>query len=111
MPIRDAKAADLRNLIQPCVPKAEIYEALCGLNAGIQRFLTALTVLDKSGLDLPFLNGYRILADEIRSALNFSTMDAMTVIELRDYKELENSRMKFGFPSIEHASLDANNHS
>jgi hypothetical protein len=28
--------------------------------------------LDTSGLGLPFLNGYRILADQIRSAVNIS---------------------------------------
>jgi hypothetical protein len=57
--------------------------------------------LDTSGLDLPFLNGYRILANEIRSAVNFSATEAMTAIELRDYEELESQRSKFTFPPFE----------
>jgi|SRR5689334_11889618 len=84
---------------EPNVTKTEIYEALYGLNAGIQQFVNSLDFLDKSGLGLPFLNGYRILADEIRSAINFSTTETMTTIELRDYKELERQRTNFSFPA------------
>lgn len=84
--------------VRPQLSKAEIYAALFGLNAGIQQFLSSLDCLDRAGLGLPFLNGYRILADEIRSAINFSTTEAMTVVELRDYEELENQRSKFSFP-------------
>jgi hypothetical protein len=84
---------------EPNVTKTEIYEALYGLNAGIQQFVNSLDFLDKAGLGLPFLNGYRILADEIRSAINFSTTETMTAIELRDYKELERQRTNFSFPA------------
>jgi hypothetical protein len=80
--------------VQPTIKKIEIYEALYGLNAGIQQFLNSLDFLDRSGLGIPFLNGYRILADEIRSAVNFSTTEAMTVIELLDYEQLEKSTIK-----------------
>lgn len=80
------------------IKKVEIYEALYGLNAGIQQFLNSLNFLDGAGLGLPFLNGYRILADEIRSAINFSTAEAMAVLELYDYEELELQRSKFAFP-------------
>jgi hypothetical protein len=86
--------------VQPTIKKTEIYEALYGLNAGIQQFLTSLDFLDRAGLGIPFLNGYRILADEIRSAVNFSTTEAMTVIELLDYQQLETLRSRFAFPSI-----------
>lgn len=86
---------------QPNINKIEIYEALYGLNAGIQQFLTSLDCLDRSGLGIPFLNGYRILADEIRSAVNFSTTEAMTVIELLDYEQLENLRLGFAFPPVD----------
>jgi hypothetical protein len=92
--------AALNTFANPDVKKTEIYEALYGLNAGIQQFLNSLDFLDKVGLGLPFLNGYRILADEIRSAVNFSTTEAMTAIELRDYKELERERTKFSFPPV-----------
>jgi hypothetical protein len=85
---------------QPTIKKTEIYEALYGLNAGIQHFLNSLDFLDRAGLGIPFLNGYRILADEIRSAINFSTTEAMTVIELLDYEQLENLRSRFAFPPI-----------
>jgi len=86
---------------QPPVKKIEIYEALYGLNAGIEQFLNSLDLLERAGLGLPFLNGYRILADEIRSAVNFSTSEAITALELRDYKELEKQRSAFSFPVIE----------
>jgi hypothetical protein len=83
------------------VKKVEIYEALYGLNAGIQQFLNSLDFLDGAGLGLPFLNGYRILADEIRSAVNFSTAEAMTAIELYDYEELKSQRSRFTFHPVE----------
>ena len=83
---------------QPKIKKIEVYEALYGLNAGVQQFLNSLDFLDRSGLGIPFLNGYRILADEIRSAINFSTTEAMSVIELLDYEQLENLRSRFAFP-------------
>jgi hypothetical protein len=86
--------------VQPKIKKIEIYEALYGLNAGIQQFLDSLDFLDRAGLGIPFLNGYRILADEIRSAINFSTTEAMTVVELLDYQQLENLRARFAFPPI-----------
>jgi hypothetical protein len=90
----------LRAAAQPTIKKTEIYEALYGLNAGIQQFLNSLDFLDRAGLGIPFLNGYRILADEIRSAINFSTTDAMAVIELLDYQQLETLRSRFAFPPI-----------
>jgi hypothetical protein len=90
----------LNTFANPAVKKTEIYEALYGLNAGIQQFINSLDFLDTSGLDLPFLNGYRILANEIRSAVNFSTTEAMTAIELRDYNDLEKQRMTFSFPPM-----------
>jgi hypothetical protein len=90
--------------------KTEIYEALYGLNAGIQQFLNSLDFLDRAGLGIPFLNGYRILADEIRSAINFSTTEAMTVIELFDYHQLENLRSSFAFPPMhEHLTTETKN--
>lgn len=91
----------LRATVQPAIKKTEIYEALYGLNAGIQQFLNSLDFLGRAGLDIPFLNGYRILADEIRSAVNYSTTEAMAVIELLDYQQLETLRSRFAFPSIE----------
>jgi hypothetical protein len=89
--------------------KAEIYAALFSLNAGIQQFLNSLNFLDKSGLGLPFLNGYRILADEIRSAISFSTTETMTAIELCDYRKLEKERTKFSFPPIETLTSESKN--
>src|SRR6478752_1412288 len=78
----DESIVTLNAFVHPNVSKTEIYQALHGLNAGIQQFIDSLDFLDTSGLDLPFLNGYRILANEIRSAVNFSTTEAMTSIEL-----------------------------
>ena len=95
--------------VRPQLSKAEIYAALFGLNAGIQQFLSSLDCLDRAGIGLPFLNGYRILADEIRSAINFSTTEAMTVIELRDYEELETQRSTFNFPPIENSATEPKN--
>ncbi|HEY2170849.1 MAG TPA: hypothetical protein VGJ30_14585 [Candidatus Angelobacter sp.] len=98
----------LRADVQPKIEKTEIYEALYGLNAGIQQFLNSLDSLDRAGLGIPFLNGYRILADEIRSAVNFSTTEVMTVLELLDYRQLENLRSRFVFPPIENPATEAN---
>jgi hypothetical protein len=97
---RDESIVTLNAFEHPNVNKTEVYEALHGLNAGIQQFINSLDFLDTSGLDLPFLNGYRILANEIRSAVNFSATEAMTAIELRDYNDLEKQRMTFSFPPM-----------
>jgi hypothetical protein len=105
----DERKVAVNTFADPDVKKTEIYEALHGLNAGIQQFLNSLDFLDKAGLGLPFLNGYRILADEIRSAINFSTTEAMTAIELHDYKELEKERMTFSFPPIETLTSESKN--
>jgi hypothetical protein len=94
----DGRETALNAFVHPNVNKTEIYEALHGLNAGIQQCVNSLDLLDNSGLDLPFLNGYRILANQIRSAVNFSATEAMTAIELRDYNDLEKQRMTFSFP-------------
>jgi hypothetical protein len=99
----------LNTFAPPDVKKTEIYEALYGLNAGIQQFLSSLDSLDRAGLGLPFLNGYRILADEIRSAINFSTTEAMTAIELRDYNDLEKQRMTFSFPPMKNLKPKSRN--
>jgi len=96
----DERETALNAFVHPNVNKTEIYEALHGLNAGIQQCINSLDLLDNSGLDLPFLNGYRILANEIRSAVNFSTTEAMTAIELRDYQDFEKQRMTFSFPPM-----------
>jgi hypothetical protein len=105
----DKRKAALNTFVTSDVKKTEIYETLYGLNAGIQQFLESLDFLDKAGLGLPFLNGYRILADEIRSAINFSTTEAMTAIELSDYKEFEKERTKFSFPPIETLTSESKN--
>ncbi|HEY2496327.1 MAG TPA: hypothetical protein VGK24_04600 [Candidatus Angelobacter sp.] len=96
----DKREAPLDTFLHPGVNKTEVYEALHGLNAGIQQFINSLDFLDTSGLGLPFLNGYRILANEIRSAVNFSATEAMTAIELRDYNDLVKQRMTFSFPTM-----------
>ena len=99
----------LNAFVHPNVNKTEIYEALHGLNAGIQQFLDSIDFLDTAGLGLPFLNGYRILANEIRSAVNFSATEAMTAIELRDYNDLEKQRMTFSFPPMKNLKPQSRN--
>lgn len=107
--VSSEREAPLDTFLHPSVNKAEIYEALHGLNAGIQQFINSLDFLDTSGLCLPFLNGYRILANEIRSAVNFSTTEAMTAIELCDYREFEKQRAKFSFPAIKNLKPKSRN--
>jgi hypothetical protein len=104
----DERGTALDTFLHPSVNKTEVYEALHGLNAGIQQFINALDFLETSGLDLPFLNGYRILANEIRSAVNFSTTEAMTAIELRDYNDLEKQRITFSFPAMKNLKRSRN---
>jgi hypothetical protein len=96
----DERETALNAFVHPNVNKTEIYEALHGLNAGIQQCINSLDLLDNSGLGLPFLNGYRILANQIRSAVNFSATEAMTAIELRDYQDFEKQRMTFSYPAM-----------
>jgi hypothetical protein len=90
---------------KPTIDKAEIYNALYSLNTGIQQFINSVNYLDQAGLDLPFLNGYRILADEIRSAINFSTTEAMSVIELANYRKLESERSRSLLSAAESPNL------
>ena len=99
----------LNTFVHPSINKAEVYEAINGLNTGIQQFISSLDFLDTSGLGLPFLNGYRILADQIRSAVNFSATEAMTAIELRDYNDLEKQRMTFSFPPMKNLKAESRN--
>jgi hypothetical protein len=104
----DQNKVMINAFVHPSVNKTEIYEALHGLNAGIQQFMNSLDFLETSGLDLPFVNGYRILANEIRSAVNFSATEAMTAIELRDYNDLEKQRMTFSFPAMKNLKQSRN---
>jgi hypothetical protein len=99
----------LNTFVHPSINKAEVYEALNGVNAGIQQFINSLDILDTSGLGLPFLNGYRILANQIRSAVNFSATEAMTAIELRDYQDFEKQRMTFSFPPMKNRKSKSRN--
>ena len=73
--------------------KAEIYAALYGLNSGIHQVLNSINFLDRPDLGLPFLNGYRILAEEIRSGINFTTAEAMGIFELREYQIREKQKI------------------
>lgn len=98
-------ATDLTHHHKPTIDKAEIYNALYSLNTGIQQFINSVNYLDQAGLDLPFLNGYRILADEIRSAINFSTTEAMSVIELANYRKLESERSRSLLSAAESPNL------
>ena len=105
----DERETALNAFVHPNINKTEVYEALHGLNAGIQQCIDSSDFLDTSGLDLPFLNGYRILANQIRSAVNFSTTEAMTAIELRDYNDLEKQRMTFSFPPVKNRKSKSRN--
>lgn len=86
--------------------KAEIYAALYGLNSGIHQVLNSINFLDRPDLGLPFLNGYRILADEIRSGINFTTAEALSILELRAYREREKQVRQNAFLNIEDANTD-----
>jgi hypothetical protein len=91
MPIRNdpkCDAVDAASSI-PMRDRSDIYAALYGLNAGISQVLNSIDFLDESDLALPFLNGYRILADEIRSGINFRTAEALSMVEIRDYRTRE----------------------
>jgi hypothetical protein len=74
--------------------RSDVYAALYSLNSGIHQVLNSIDFLDKSDLGLPFLNGYRILADEIRSGINFTTAEALSIFEIRDYREREHQAAK-----------------
>jgi hypothetical protein len=87
----DSEAVDATSSISER-ERSEIYAALYGLNHGIQQVLNSINFLDRPELGLPFLNGYRILADEIRSGINFTTAEAFSMLELRAYRERQEQR-------------------
>jgi hypothetical protein len=81
--------------------KGEIYAALYGLNSAIHQVLNSINFLDRYDLGLPFLNGYRILAEEIRSGINFTTADAMSIVELREHRMREEQKLKAASSGID----------
>lgn len=81
--------------------KSEIYAALYGLNSAIHQVLNSINFLDRYDLGLPFLNGYRILAEEIRSGINFTTAEAMSIVELREQRIREEQRLKAASSGID----------
>src|ERR1700742_2866473 len=89
----DFEQLDAAVSISP-LEKSEIYAALYGLNSGIQQVLNSINFLDRHDYRLPFLNGYQILADEIRSGINFTTAEALSIVEMREYRIREEQRLK-----------------
>lgn len=75
------------------VSKLEVYEALYGLNQGVEQFIRSLTVLQKAGLDLPFINGQKILIEEIRAGANHKILGMMTERERTDWARYEKNRL------------------
>lgn len=65
--------------------KTGIYEALYDLNAGIQQFLNAVTVLENSGLSFGMLAANKLLAEELRAGMNHAIVSVMEQIESRDW--------------------------
>jgi hypothetical protein len=60
------------------VSKTGICEALHGLNQGVEQVIRSLTVLQRAGLDLPFINGQKILMEEMKAAANRQIIERMT---------------------------------
>lgn len=73
--------------------KTEIYEALYNLNAGIEQFLNALTVLEDSGLGFSRLSAHRVLAEEMRAGINQGILTVLEQIEARDWAAHEKNRL------------------
>ena len=78
--------------MQKTTNKSEIYEALYGLHSGIQQFLNSLDFLERAGLGMAFLNGYRLLAAQIHSGINRAITDVLTEMEQTDLTELEKEK-------------------
>ena len=69
------------------VSKTAIHEALQELNQGVEQVVRSLTVLQRAGLDLPFLNGQKILLEEIRAGANRQINGLMIEWESEDWNK------------------------
>ena len=75
------------------VPKIEVYEALHGLNQGVEQLIRSLTVLQRAGLDLPFINGQKTLMEALRTEANQKILGALTEQERQDWAGFQKKRM------------------
>jgi hypothetical protein len=74
------------------VSKKDIYEALYGLHSGVDQFNTSLECLERSGLGIAFLSGYRLVLEQIRAGITTTILEVVTEIERRDQMKLEKRR-------------------
>ena len=75
------------------VPKIEVYEALHGLNQGVEQLIRSLTVLQRAGLDLPFINGQKTLMEALRTEANQKILEALTEQERQDWAGFQKKRL------------------
>jgi hypothetical protein len=75
------------------VAKIEVYEALYALNQGVEQFIRSLDVLQRAGLDLRYINGQKILVEEIRAGVNHKILGLMTEREKEDWARYEKKRL------------------
>jgi hypothetical protein len=75
------------------VPKIEVYEALHGLNQSVEQLIRSLTVLQRAGLDLPFINGQKTLMEALRTEANQKILGVLTEQERQDWASFQKKRV------------------
>ena len=80
--------------MRDAVNKKDIFEALYGLHSGVEQFTTSLDCLERSGLGIAFLSGYRLVLEEIRAGITTTILEVVTEIERRDQRKLETRRRR-----------------
>ncbi len=72
--------------------QSELYEALYGLNAGIEEILWALVRMRRVGLLIPFINGHIIVMQELQTWVKDGVMGAMSEDERMEWEKYEIQR-------------------
>ncbi len=72
--------------------QSELYDALYGLNAGIEEILQSLVRMRRAGLIVPFINGHIILVQELQTWVKDGVMGMMDDSERIEWEKYENQR-------------------
>ena len=86
--LKENAATDVTSL-----SKTQVYEALYAVNAGIQRCLNALTLLEATRLPFRGLEAHKLMAEELRAGINHTVLIIMEQIEARDWAAHEKERL------------------
>ena len=72
--------------------QSELYDALYGLNAGVEETLWALLRMRRAGIMVPFINGHILLMQELQAWVKDGVMGAMSDSERIEWEKYETQR-------------------